>query len=263
MIRRVINAMYDPQLVDDRCLAALDVPLWHPVHSQSYHSHICMILYDLSLEFIMMSQKSGNKLLSRGDYYGNKRLELSGQLVEVLFEDQFKFMNSELQKQADLLLSKWHQSAAARSKDMMSSLSAWFPGVLQHLLRSFCKNLQDPTGLLNQSVRQASLFILAHVTHDSCCIFVWSSTWVASWPFPFTIWRLRVQQALLLRYPDILESWQDRSKLTRAMANAISTGNWNIKRFRIDRAGVSPPIEGGMRWTMIQIWINLVHLHSA
>lgn len=38
MIRRVINAMYDPRLVDDR------------------------------------------------DYYGNKRLELSGQLVEVLFE---------------------------------------------------------------------------------------------------------------------------------------------------------------------------------
>ena len=42
-----------------------------------------------------------------------------------------------------------------------------------------------------------------------------------------------------VRYPDILDSWQDRSKLTRAMANAISTGNWNIKRFRIDRAGVS------------------------
>eukprot|EP00437_Effrenium_voratum_P024501 CAMPEP_0181418476 /NCGR_PEP_ID=MMETSP1110-20121109/11580_1 /TAXON_ID=174948 /ORGANISM="Symbiodinium sp., Strain CCMP421" /LENGTH=1160 /DNA_ID=CAMNT_0023541467 /DNA_START=61 /DNA_END=3540 /DNA_ORIENTATION=+ len=112
MIRRVINAMYDPRLVDDR------------------------------------------------DYYGNKRLELSGQLVEVLFEDQFKSMNSELQKQADLLLSKWHQSSAARAKDMSS-------------------------------------------------------------------------------YPDILESWQDRSRLTRAMANAISTGNWNIKRFRIDRAGVS------------------------
>lgn len=112
MIRRVINAMYDGRLVDDR------------------------------------------------DYYGNKRLELSGQLIEVLFEDQFKFMNMELQKQADLLLSKWHQSSAARVKDMSS-------------------------------------------------------------------------------YPDILDSWQDRSKLTRAMANAISTGNWNIKRFRIDRAGVS------------------------
>lgn len=38
-------------------------------------------------------------------------------------QDQFKFMNSELQKQADLLLSKWHQSAAARTKDMISCLS--------------------------------------------------------------------------------------------------------------------------------------------
>ena len=37
-------------------------------------------------------------------------------------QDQFKFMNSELQKQADLLLSKWHQSAAARTKDMISCL---------------------------------------------------------------------------------------------------------------------------------------------
>jgi hypothetical protein len=154
-------------------------------------------------------------------------------------------------------LSKWHQSAAARSKDMMSSLSAWFPGVY-----NICCGLSAKTYriLLNQSVRQASLFILAHVTHDSCCIFVWSSTWVASWPFPFTIWRLWVQQALLLRYPDILESWQDRSKLTRAMANAISTGNWNIKRFRIDRAGVSQAHRG---WNEMDNDSNLVHLHSA
>lgn len=111
MIRRVINAMYDDRLIDDR------------------------------------------------DYYGNKRLELSGQLVSLLFEDQFKFMNAELQKQADLALSKWHQQTAARQSSAA--------------------------------------------------------------------------------YPDALELWQDRSKLTKAMTNAISTGNWNIKRFRIDRAGVS------------------------
>jgi len=112
MIRRIINVLHDPKLVDDR------------------------------------------------DYYGNKRLELSGQLVSLLFEDQFKSMNAELQKQADLLLSKWHQRGSHRQDDMSG-------------------------------------------------------------------------------FPDILDSWQDRSKLTRAMTHSISTGNWNIKRFRIDRAGVS------------------------
>lgn len=32
------------------------------------------------------------------DYYGNKRLELAGQLIAILFEDLFKRFNSELQK---------------------------------------------------------------------------------------------------------------------------------------------------------------------
>ncbi|CAI5930828.1 unnamed protein product [Closterium sp. NIES-64] len=40
------------------------------------------------------------------DYYGNKRLELSGQLVSLLFEDLFKRMNMELRRQADAILSK-------------------------------------------------------------------------------------------------------------------------------------------------------------
>merc|ERR1719315_737090 len=69
-------------------------------------------------------------------------------------------MNTELQKQADIHLSKWHQSGLARRAD--------------------------------------------------------AST-----------------------YPDILELWTDRSRLTKAMANSISTGNWNIKRYRIDKSGVS------------------------
>mmetsp|Transcript_6488 Transcript_6488/g.15811 ORF Transcript_6488/g.15811 Transcript_6488/m.15811 type:complete len:1189 (-) Transcript_6488:33-3599(-) len=101
------------------------------------------------------------RLIDDRDYYGNKRLELSGQLVQLLFEDQFKTMNSELKKQADLQLSKYHQQPASK-KDEQS-------------------------------------------------------------------------------YPDLLTmgTWSSRSRLTHAMTHAISTGNWNIKRFRIDRAGVS------------------------
>eukprot|EP00429_Kryptoperidinium_foliaceum_P095383 CAMPEP_0176186648 /NCGR_PEP_ID=MMETSP0121_2-20121125/1979_1 /TAXON_ID=160619 /ORGANISM="Kryptoperidinium foliaceum, Strain CCMP 1326" /LENGTH=1173 /DNA_ID=CAMNT_0017525141 /DNA_START=50 /DNA_END=3571 /DNA_ORIENTATION=- len=108
----------------------------------------------------LIAAQSDPTLIDDRDYYGNKRLELSGSLISVLFEDQFKNMNAELQKQADLHLSKWHQTGAGRRGDLSS-------------------------------------------------------------------------------YPDVLELWTDRSRLTKAMNNSISSGNWNIKRYRIERAGVS------------------------
>lgn len=40
------------------------------------------------------------------DYYGNKRLELAGQLLSLLFEDLFKKLCAELKRQADSTLSK-------------------------------------------------------------------------------------------------------------------------------------------------------------
>lgn len=40
------------------------------------------------------------------DYYGNKRLELAGQLLSLLFEDLLKRLNADLRKQADIALSK-------------------------------------------------------------------------------------------------------------------------------------------------------------
>ncbi|XP_056172452.1 DNA-directed RNA polymerase III subunit 2 isoform X3 [Syzygium oleosum] len=45
------------------------------------------------------------------DYVGNKRLELSGQLISLLFEDLFKTMISEVQKHADNVLSKRSRSS--------------------------------------------------------------------------------------------------------------------------------------------------------
>ena len=35
------------------------------------------------------------------DYYGNKRLELAGQLVSLLFEDQFKLFQFNFKKEID------------------------------------------------------------------------------------------------------------------------------------------------------------------
>lgn len=46
------------------------------------------------------------------DYYGNKRLELAGQLLALLFEDLFKRFNSDLKRQADMVLSKPNRAAA-------------------------------------------------------------------------------------------------------------------------------------------------------
>lgn len=47
-----------------------------------------------------------HKLLDDKDYYGNKRIELAGSLISLLFEDLFKRFNSDLKRQADLILSK-------------------------------------------------------------------------------------------------------------------------------------------------------------
>ena len=40
------------------------------------------------------------------DYYGNKRLELAGQMISLLFEDLFKRLQFNMQKLIDMNLSK-------------------------------------------------------------------------------------------------------------------------------------------------------------
>ncbi|KAL5010211.1 hypothetical protein ScPMuIL_012516 [Solemya velum] len=83
------------------------------------------------------------------DYYGNKRLELAGQLLSLLFEDLFKKFNTELKKIADMTIPK---------------------------------------------PRAAQFDIVKHMRQD---------------------------------------------QITNGLVNAISTGNWSIKRFKMDRAGVT------------------------
>lgn len=51
------------------------------------------------------------KLLDDKDYYGNKRLELAGSLMALLFEDLFKQFNSNLKRQVDLMLSKQNRAS--------------------------------------------------------------------------------------------------------------------------------------------------------
>ena len=84
------------------------------------------------------------------DYYGNKRLELAGSLISLLFEDLFKIFNRDLKRQADMVLSKPNRATAF---DVVKTIR-----------------------------------------------------------------------------PDTI---------TNGMINAIATGNWVLKRFRMDRAGVT------------------------
>ncbi|KAF3814496.1 hypothetical protein GH733_017654 [Mirounga leonina] len=91
----------------------------------------------------------GDNKVDDRDYYGNKRLELAGQLLSLLFEDLFKKFNSEMKKIADQVIPKQ---------------------------------------------RAAQFDVVKHMRQD---------------------------------------------QITNGMVNAISTGNWSLKRFKMDRQGVT------------------------
>lgn len=54
----------------------------------------------------------GKCSLDDKDYYGNKRLELAGSLLSLLFEDLFKHFNTDLKRQTDMVLSKPNRAQA-------------------------------------------------------------------------------------------------------------------------------------------------------
>ena len=97
----------------------------------------------------LLTYKGDDKLVDDRDYYGNKRMELAGSLLSLLFEDLFKKLNFELRTIAD-------------------------------------KNIPK--------VKAAQFDIVKHFR---------------------------------------------TAGITQGLEMAISTGNWNIKRFRMERAGVT------------------------
>ena len=101
----------------------------------------------LMVRRVIIAQREN--LVDDRDYYGNKRLELAGQLLSLLFEDLFKKFNSELQRIADQ-----------------------------------------------------------------------------------TIPKQRAQQFDVVRH-------MRQDQITHRLDNAISTGNWTLKRFKMERAGVT------------------------
>lgn len=76
-------------------------------------SHIPVTHFDYRMKSVFLSLMVRRVILATGenqiddrDYYGNKRLELAGQLLSLLFEDLFKKFNSELKRIADQTIPK-------------------------------------------------------------------------------------------------------------------------------------------------------------
>ncbi|XP_064100061.1 DNA-directed RNA polymerase III subunit RPC2-like [Macrobrachium nipponense] len=54
----------------------------------------------------VIEAQGDTRIVDDRDYYGNKRLELAGSLISLLFEDLFKKFNAEIKKKSDSMLSK-------------------------------------------------------------------------------------------------------------------------------------------------------------
>ncbi|KAJ1453264.1 hypothetical protein M885DRAFT_524653 [Pelagophyceae sp. CCMP2097] len=123
-------------------------------------SHVPVVDYDFVAKRVFIGYVTrkvlaafiDRSLLDDKDYYGNKRLELAGQLLSLLFEDLFKRFNADLKRSADLVLQKQNRTTVF---DIVKS----------------------------------------------------------------TVWRT--------------------DTITQGFVHAISSGNWVLKRFKMDRAGVT------------------------
>ena len=76
-------------------------------------AHIPVDRYDYRMKYIYLALMVRRVIIAQAknqvddrDYYGNKRLELAGQLISLLFEDLFKKFNSELKRIADQTIPK-------------------------------------------------------------------------------------------------------------------------------------------------------------
>ncbi|KAK9165392.1 hypothetical protein Scep_000583 [Stephania cephalantha] len=79
--------------------------LVHDLHFRPKCIYVAVILRRM-MEAVLNKDAIDDK-----DYVGNKRLELSGQMISLLFEDLFKTMNSEVKKSTDNLLEKSSRSS--------------------------------------------------------------------------------------------------------------------------------------------------------
>ncbi|KDQ20564.1 hypothetical protein BOTBODRAFT_26567 [Botryobasidium botryosum FD-172 SS1] len=80
-----------------------------PVHNMDFRPKA--IYVSMMVRRVLMAMED-DKLVDDRDYVGNKRLELAGQLLSLLFEDLFKKYNSDLKSAIDKVLKKPSRTSA-------------------------------------------------------------------------------------------------------------------------------------------------------
>jgi len=101
-------------------------------------SHVPAVLYNFQPKAIylalmirrVLDAKIDPTTLDDKDYYGNKRLELAGSQMALLFEDLFKRFNTELQKMANQILSKPNRVAQFDMLNYMKRLDTISKGLI-------------------------------------------------------------------------------------------------------------------------------------
>ncbi|XP_077866954.1 DNA-directed RNA polymerase III subunit RPC2-like, partial [Saccoglossus kowalevskii] len=102
--RRMWGSVKKSPTDEARDLLAGTVLAHVPVHK--FNFRIKCIYLALMVRRVILAQGDAVKHVDDRDYYGNKRLELAGQLLALLFEDLFKKFNAELKKIADQCIPK-------------------------------------------------------------------------------------------------------------------------------------------------------------
>jgi DNA-directed RNA polymerase III subunit RPC2 len=110
-IRRYSNSYRKPLPPEEEAREVLDrVVLSHvPVNHFDFRAKAIYVGH-ITRRVLMVHL--GKSSLDDKDYYGNKRLELAGNLLSLLFEDLFKIFNANLKRQADMVLSKPNRAQA-------------------------------------------------------------------------------------------------------------------------------------------------------
>ncbi|KAI5664174.1 hypothetical protein M9H77_23497 [Catharanthus roseus] len=108
--KQVKQLPYPSAPVEKRALSILaDIFIANiPVRQQNFRSKCIYVAVMLRR---MMEALLNKDAMDDKDYVGNKRLELSGQMLSLLFEDLFKTMNDEVRKTIDAILDKPSRSS--------------------------------------------------------------------------------------------------------------------------------------------------------